>query len=246
MGSDSSPGVEQSPWRAASAQVLVEDLSDPVIDDDASHHLSRVLRIGPEESVCAFDGAGGWVMCALTARGELEPLGEPSRSESQPWRATVGFAVLKGTRNELVVQKLTEVGIDRIWLLRTDRGVVRWDARRSERNLDRLRRIAVEASCQCRRLHLPEIELLDLRDAVGAQGRGVALADAGGRPPDASTRVLLVGPEGGWSPAERALRDGVALGGNVLRAETAAIVAGSTLAQLRIGLVGPGLTSLSP
>ena len=66
----------------------------------------------------------------------------------------------------------------------------------------------------------------------------MALADPGGRPPSLDYPTVLVGPEGGWSPAERGFGlPTVALGPTVLRTETAAVTAGALLAALRAGLV---------
>lgn len=258
MGADSSSGVIRCPWRRAAAQVLVANLETPRLDADSAHHLRRVLRLGPEELLCVNDGRGGWRLCSLDAGGELVNQGPVQRTGVPEPMLTVGFAALKGNRNELVVQKLTELGIDRIWLLKCDRGVVRWDDVRERRQLERLGRVVEEAASQCRRLWLPELAVLDFRDAIARvdgdaldTGSGQSpvipvMADAGGRGLTATDTVVLVGPEGGWSDSERDGSGGVALGENVLRAETAAIVAASTMAQLRVGLMGPGLSSLSP
>jgi hypothetical protein len=69
---------------------------------------------------------------------------------------------------------------------------------------------------------------------------GAALTDRGGRPPTLAHPVLLVGPEGGWSERERSADlPSIGLGPTVLRAETAAIVAGAALAGLRSALFEP-------
>ena len=70
---------------------------------------------------------------------------------------TVAFAPIKGERPEWVVQKLTELGIDRIVPLRSERSVVRWTAQRGQAAVERLRRVAREAAAQCRRVWLPEV-----------------------------------------------------------------------------------------
>ena len=93
---------------------------------------------------------------------------------------------------------------------------------------------------QSRRAWLPEIEELRAFDDVASRP-GVALAERGGAPPSLEHPLILVGPEGGWGDAERgrALAE-VSLGAQVLRAETAAVAAGTLLAALRAGLVRPG------
>src|SRR5690606_1584384 len=130
---------------------------------------------------------------------------------------TVGFALVKGEKPELVVQKLTEVGVDRIVPLRAERSVVRWDDDKADRAVERLGAVARAAAAQCHRPHLPEVApVTDL--AALAPGPGVALAGRGGPPVGAAHRTVLVGPEGGWSAAELAIgAPVVGLGPHVLR-----------------------------
>ncbi len=250
---------DATPWRRAAAQVLVEDLATPELDDEAAHHLGRVLRLRAGDEVCATDGVGGWRPCRFDGRDALEPLDQVRHQAEPAYPVTVAFALVKGDKPELVVQKLTELGVDRIVPFAAQRSVVRWDDARAAKHLERMRRVAVEACAQSRRLWLPSIgwgdgvaalatvdELVDAGSGggvVGGAGGGVAAADAGGRPPTGEDRMILVGPEGGWAdgeldrtsnPVER-----VALGEHVLRAETAAITAGVVLTTLRAGLVQP-------
>jgi 16S rRNA (uracil1498-N3)-methyltransferase len=150
----------------------------------------------------------------------------------------VAFALTKGERPEWTVQKLTELGIDRIVPFAGERSIVRWDgAGTLAAKLGRLRRVARQAAMQSRRSWLPVVE--DLADfGVLAARPGVALADREGLPPSLSWPVVLVGPEGGWSPEEEGSGlPRVGLGPQVLRAETAAVSAGAVLAALRAGLV---------
>ena len=69
----------------------------------------------------------------------------------------MAFAPVKGERPEWVVQKLTELGIDRIVPLFSERSVVRWSGARGQATVERLRRVAREAAAQCRRVWLPEV-----------------------------------------------------------------------------------------
>ena len=236
------PGpVPVPPHRSAAAQVFVADLERPELDDDAHHHLRRVLRLRPGSVVCAADGRGGRRPTAFTGDAVLEATG-PVAVEARPApELAVGFVPVKGDRPELVVQKLTEVGIDRILVCSSERAVVRWTGERAVRHLERLARVAREASQQCRRLWLPEVAATDLDPLLAS---GAVPADLGGRPIDGSDRTVVVGPEGGWSDAERrraasAGASSVSLGPNVLRAETAAIAAGVLLVAGRSS--APGL-----
>lgn len=218
---------------------FVEDIEEPALLDSDVHHLVRVLRQRDGDPLTVADGAGRW----RTAR--LQPSSPPSLSELGPVTdlpdlvpaLAIGFALVKGDRPELIVQKLTELGIDRIVPFRAERSVVRWDAARGAKAVDRLRLVARAAAMQCHRPRLPVIdEVADLTDLVAEGG---ALADRGGEVPSLEMPFVLVGPEGGWSPAEAAPSvPRVTLGAHVLRSETAALTAGVVLASLRVGLVG--------
>jgi 16S rRNA (uracil1498-N3)-methyltransferase len=219
---------------AAAAQVFVVDPATPVLTRDDLHHLGTVLRLRPGEAVVASDGRGTWRLCRFRGGADesqaLEPDGEEQLEAKETLPVTVGFAPAKGDRPEWVVQKLTEVGADRIVVLATDRSVVRWEGARADKSRARLGRVAVEAAAQSRRVWLPEVlGPLTLADA-GAAFAGLALAERGGAPPAATLVALAVGPEGGWSPDERALGlPTVGLGEHVLRAETAAVAAAVVL-----------------
>jgi 16S rRNA (uracil1498-N3)-methyltransferase len=228
----------------AVAHVFVADLEVPELDESDQHHLSHALRLRPGEEVTASDGTGRWRRYRYAAgrpgRGRsgvaLEPEGPVMTEEPLLPAVAVGFVVTKGSRPEWVVQKLTEVGVDRIVPLSSSRSVVRWDAARADRNVDRLRRVAREAAMQSRRNRLPDVtDVLPFPEVAVA---GVALAEAGGAAPSLERPFVLVGPEGGWGPAELATDlPLVGLGPTVLRAETAAVAAGVLLCALRAGLV---------
>ena len=113
-----------------------------------------VLRDG--EVVTVTDGAGRWRPCVMSADG-LEPAGEVVSVAASVSPATIAVAPPKGDRLDWLVQKCTEVGIDRLVLVSAERSVVRWDAERAERQLERLRRVASEAALQSRRVWLPEV-----------------------------------------------------------------------------------------
>lgn len=161
------------------------------------------------------------------------------RSEPAPARpVTVGFALVKGDRPELVVQKLTELGVDVIAPFVAERSVVRWDEAKAATAANRLTKVAREASMQCRRCHLPRVEPLgEFERCVDMPG--TVLAQKGGPALSGEVSGVLVGPEGGWTTAELRGRATAGLGTHVLRAETAAITAGVLRTALRAGLVAP-------
>ena len=226
------------------AWVFVSDLDELRLGFGDTHHLSRVLRLRAGEAVVASDGAGRWRPCVVAAsgRGEvrLEPSGEVVPDDPPRPPVTVGFSLVKGDRPELVVQKLTELGVDRIVPLATARSVVRWDAERAARGVARLRQVAREAAMQARRTRLPEVSpVTTLTAAATALHADGALCEQGGLQPLSLRRpALLVGPEGGWEPEELACGlPAVGLGPTTLRAETAAITAGVLLCGLRSATV---------
>lgn len=219
----------------AAPLVFVEDLDHPELDPEDAHHLTRVLRIRPGGAVTASDGQGAWRRCRL-GQGTIEATGPVIEVARPAPLVTIAFALVKGQKPELVVQKLTELGVDTIVPYVAERSVVRWDADRAVANARRLTRVAREAAMQCRRCRMPEVTALH-DFAAAAALPGAARADRGGDPVTLATPTVLIGPEGGWSEHERQSDlPVVALGVQVLRAETASIAAAVILTGLRAGL----------
>jgi 16S rRNA (uracil1498-N3)-methyltransferase len=215
----------------AAAQVLVGDLDDVALDEPDVHHLFRVLRLRAGEAVVAFDGAGGWRRCTV-AGGGLEADGAVIHEAAPSPALTVWLPALKGERSEWAVQKLTELGVDEIGLLRCARGTVRLDEAGAARVLARWGRVVREAACQSRRTWLPR--LLGPLDPAAAHASGARLCELDGSGDARTVHALAVGPEGGWSPDERPDDDeAVGLADAVLRTETAAVAAGAALVAAR-------------
>ena len=209
--------------------LFVDDLEAPQITDDDRHHLG-VLRVRNGDSITVSDGVGRW------RRARFGPSVDPVVERSSP-AITVAFAPVKGDRPEWVVQKLTELGVDRIVVMETERSVVRWQGERAAAQTARLRRISREAAMQSRQCYLPEV-VPPLGFTEASALRGACLAHRDGPPPDLDCSVVLVGPEGGWSDRELAAEvPHVRLSASVLRSETAAVAAGVLLTALRSALV---------
>jgi 16S rRNA (uracil1498-N3)-methyltransferase len=215
--------------------LVVSTIEAPVLDPDALHHLARVRRLRAGDPVTVTDGAGAWRSCRFTGEPDLEVAGDVVRIERPTPELTVAFALTKSDKPDLVVQKLTELGIDRIVPFRAERSVVRWDAGKAERQHQRLTAIARAACEQSHRCWLPVVE--PVTDVADLSRRGAVRLDRGAVTLDAGTTVVAIGPEGGWSEPERAaLPRSSGLGPLVLRAETAAITAGAVLGAIRSGL----------
>lgn len=222
--------------RRSAAHVFVQSLDAPSLSDDDQHHLLKVLRVKSTDQITLSDGVGKWITATITKDGEVRATSELYSVEPPKWSLCIAFAPVKGEKPELIVQKLTELGIDEIVpLAPTSRSVVRWDAAKAEKQTGRLQRVANEASMQSRRVWLPVVHpVTQLADLVSRSE--VTFAELGGVEVAAVHRTIVVGPEGGFAPDEL---DGsvsrVSLGESVLRAETAAIVAGALMTRCRRG-----------
>ena len=210
-----------------------------VLTGDESRHLARVARRAPGDEVEVFDGLGGCVRARVAAIGKdrvelvvvatLQPI-EPSR------RLTLYVAAPKGERLDWLVEKATEIGVESLVPVLTERSVV--DPRPAK--LDRLRRVVVEASKQSGRSRLMTLaDPIPLARAL-AEDRSDSrfLADSGGIGrsdwPESDAVAVAVGPEGGWTESERSLAEElgwvrIGLGPARLRVETAALAASALI-----------------
>jgi 16S rRNA (uracil1498-N3)-methyltransferase len=230
----------------ATAHVYVDRLDDTVtVIGDDGHHLQRARRVRPGETVTAADGYGRWrVFTVAEAAAGTVVLHATSALAHEPRlmpQLTVACSLTKGEKPEFAVQKLTELGVDRIMVVEAARSVVRWDDAKVATAMERLQRVAREAGAQSRRARIPvvdgpvaPIELLAHRGLVVAAPDGVpaqALPEPAG-----GEWVVAVGPEGGFDDAELAAFGAaprLAMGPFVLRAETAAIAAAAAVAGRR-------------
>lgn len=222
--------MDRSALRHTSAHVLVspETLeSDGIltVDDTVDHHLRRVLRLRDGDTVSATDGEGRWRLATAIVAPTvvLEPVGDIHTETVHPRPVTIATAIPKGDRFDWLVQKVTELGVERLVLLHTERSVVRWKADRVVRHLERAQRIADEALRQSRRVWKLQIDGPLVAADVLAE---YAVAEPGGRAIGEGDVSVAIGPEGGWSDAELLVaRDRVDLGPTILRTETAVIAA---------------------
>lgn len=214
-----------------------------VLVGDEARHLARVMRCTVGDEVVVFDGSGtAWrARVASIGRDEVMlDMGEAvtaSRLTRVP--LTLAVALPKGERQKWLVEKLTELGVERLVPLATVRGV----AEATPAAVERLSRGVVEACKQCGRDGLMQIGgPKSIAEVVGGTGGGAVLlvADRDGAPLEevttgASLVVALVGPEGGFTEEELATIEAaggrrVSLGPHVLRVETAAIALAARLA----------------
>ena len=219
---------------------------------DEARHLRDVLRLKGGDEVYVFDGLGREFRCtvavATRAAAELriEAEVEPAKPESQ-LELNLCVALLKGDKFDLVVQKVTELGVSKVTPLVTRHADIhlRYESDAAKR-VARWQRIALEAAKQSGRAYVPEVSApVPFDSALAVDGMGVMFSERGGESLESLTPgqsappalTALVGSEGGWTDEEiesaRARNFHViTLGGRILRAETAAITVTALLQNL--------------
>jgi 16S rRNA (uracil1498-N3)-methyltransferase len=215
-----------------------------VLEGDRARYLGRVLRLRVGDEITVFDGTGPeWAatIAAMTRSTVELVLGEAHEPAIEsPLKVHLVQGISRGERMDFVVQKATELGVERITPVLTEYGVVKLDDERAAKRREHWENVAASACEQCGRTRLPLVDMpLPLKHWFGARqtGAGVGLVLAPGASiPLASvaapqTKVcILIGPEGGFSQteiedAEVAGFTTVSLGPRILRTETAAAAA---------------------
>ena len=222
--------------RRAAAHAFVIDVNAPFLNDDDFHHLAKVLRLRSGESVSVSDGRGSWRICTYEMSAALAIDDSVVHIETNLRSLTVAFSVTKNDKPDLVIQKLTELGIDHIVPIITERSIVRWDSDKGAKNQARWQKIAREAAMQSRSVFLPTIHEVypSVEKFVDTYGPNIAVADPEGGALTANITTLVIGPEGGFTHQEMDLMpQRVSLPGGILRAETAAVAAGVMLSHMR-------------
>lgn len=218
-----------------------------MLSKQASHHAVRALRMRVGEAITATDGKGGLLKgtvadanpAGLVVAGGLRTVVAHRRP-----RVSVAFALTKGSKPEFVVEKLTELGVQRIIPWISKRSVVIWDEAKRRRNGERLRAVSANALEQSRRAWLPEVVdplegLSQLQSLLEGEQVIVCDADTTESFPDAiaADTTLIIGPEGGLTDEELAAFRAtggriVQINDGVLRAETAAVAAAVRIVAL--------------
>jgi 16S rRNA (uracil1498-N3)-methyltransferase len=217
---------------------------------EEGRHLRDVLRLKAGDEVYVFDGRGHEFRCSIVnmsrhaAELHIESEVEPAKPESQ-LELNLCVALLKGEKFDLVVQKATELGVNKVTPLITRYADIHLrDESDATKRVGRWQRIALEAAKQSGRAFVPEISAPVAFEAVTVEGLGVMFSERGGvslekllNQPSPSAVTALVGSEGGWSDEEiesaRARNFHViTLGGRILRAETAAITVTALLQHM--------------
>lgn len=225
------------------------------LDEHASNHLVRVLRLGVGDAVVLFNGDGHDYIARLVSvekRGaRAEVTGVAAVANESPLRITLAQGIARGDKMDWVLQKATELGVAAIAPVQTERTEVKLDAERADKRLAHWQGVLAAACEQCGRARLPALSApAALATWAAAAGDGLRLAlDPEGELtlatlPASDAVTLVVGPEGGLSERDLAtLRAagfrGLRLGPRILRTETAGIAAIAALQALHGDLANP-------
>lgn len=232
-----------------------------VLDERETHHLRDVLRLKVGERLVAFDGAGHEATAEIVElaknRTQLRRIHQ-ARTPPLPCRITLGQAIPKGRHMDTIVQKATELGAAAIVPLISERTVARVDEEDSESKRAKWQTTAIEAAKQCGQNWVPQVALPIAMRAWFEQGEKFDLMLIASLQDDAvglkkilaehhahngqsiGSVLILVGPEGDFTPAETSLAKSfgcrpITLGPIILRTETAAFYCLSVLSHELMG-----------
>lgn len=221
-----------------------------IFDFEQVHHINNVLHLKANEGIIVFDEKGNeyyTVIEKITAKNiALKVVNMKKKIVEDKIQVTIACAIPKKSKFDDLVDKLTQLGVDRIIPMETERVIIKLDGRKKDLRLSRWNKIAVSASEQSQRNTLPVIEpiknikqvllessgydlklipaLIDERKTLNAVLQGI----------NPRNILVLIGPEGDFSLSEMDLAKEagfipVTLGANVLRVETAAVAVASYL-----------------
>ena len=212
------------------------------LSESQSHYTKNVMRLKPGDKISLFNSSNGeWDASILTNDKDLtefkvEKLSRPQEQENNLWLA---FSPIKKIPQDMMLQKTTELGIEKFFPLLCERSVVR------EINIERAEKIVTEASEQSNRISVPKISKIEnLENFLKnfPENGHLVFCDINSKSSNLKNILLsknpiciLIGPEGDFSEKERQLITdhkktiSISLAKSILRAETAAIAATTIL-----------------
>ncbi len=227
-------------------QSAFDEEGTATITGDDGKHIVRVMRMNVDDNVIAVTNGDAFVsiITELLSDGVvIRRIDEALKSNEMPVKVTVACGLPKGDKLDLIVQKGTELGMSGILPFQAERSIVKWDDKKGDKKVERLRKIAKEAAEQCHRTVIPKVGTpLSFRQLIKESERFDVLLfadeeDAKSEEPHkiadrlknvyhGQTVLAVFGPEGGLSRTEaETLRTAgflpIALGPRILRTETA-------------------------
>ena len=223
-----------------------------LIEGEEAHHILDVMRLEEGDGVVVFDGTGKeYIGVIREARKKQKRLlvmvkGVREKSPEALPEVTLAQALPKKGKMDYIAEKATELGVSEILPVVAARSIVRPDEKSKVKKADRWRKIVLEASKQCGRTSIPRVdEVIAFNDVRGMlssydmvlmacfseEAVPMKKAISGAKP---GKILVLVGPEGGFTPEEIELAKGentkyISLGERVLKSDTAGLFALSCL-----------------
>ena len=237
------------------------------IDGEDVKHISKVLRYGQGDEIEVCDSNGHEYICRIESidktRIDLSIVDEVDINRESRIRVSLYQGVPKSTKMDIILQKLTEAGVDEIVLVNTKRSVVNIKGDKADRKFDRWERIIYEAAKQCKRGMIPKLRgILSFKEALEDMGKndinicpyevekslGIKEALQTGQVKKIlenkdEVRVgIFIGPEGGFAEEENEMVKtagiaSVTMGPRIFRTETASIVA-TAITLYELGDIG--------
>ena len=237
------------------------------IDGEDVKHISKVLRYGQGDEIEVCDSNGHEYICRIESidrtRIDLSIVDEVDINRESRIRVSLYQGVPKSTKMDIILQKLTEAGVDEMVLVNTKRSVVNVKGDKADKKFDRWERIIYEAAKQCKRGLIPKLRgILSFKEALEDMGKndinicpyevekslGIKEALQTGQVKKIlenkdEVRVgIFIGPEGGFAEEENEMVKAagiasVTMGPRIFRTETASIVA-TAITLYELGDIG--------
>ena len=237
------------------------------IDGEDVKHISKVLRYGQGDEIEVCDSNGHEYICRIESvdktRIDLSIVDEVDINRESRIRISLYQGVPKSTKMDIILQKLTEAGVDEIVLVNTKRSVVNIKGDKADKKFDRWERIIYEAAKQCKRGIIPKLRgILTFKEALedmekndinicpyeGEKSLGIKEALQTGQVKrilenkDEVRVGIFIGPEGGFAEEENEMVkaagiSSVTMGPRIFRTETASIVA-TAITLYELGDIG--------
>ena len=219
------------------------------LPDSVAGHLVRVLRLGAGDACVLFNGDGRDYDARVVATGRKSvEVGIATAREvdnESPLRIVLVQGIARGEKMDFILQKATELGVAGVVPVHGERGEVRLRGERADKRLQHWRSVVASACEQSGRARIPGVAAPSaLADALSNLPATRLLLDPEAARPlpsriEGDACAIAIGPEGGWSPSDRATLQaagfvGARLGPRVLRTETAGLAAIAAL-QARAG-----------
>ncbi len=230
--------------------------SQALLEGSEAHHLLHVMRLKEGDPVVLFDGTGlsyQGIIGRTSSKKVWVSIQSKTQDPPSGLKILLLCAVPRHGKMDAIVEKLTELGVDAIGAILTERTVPRWEASQREARLKRWQRISHEACKQSGGNTLPRLlGIFHFKEALALrrpEAVGIFLSPRAEMPlvealpdPIGGDLFLLVGPEGGWSEKEEAIAKGsgwhpAALWDRTLKVDTACLAAVSII-QSKVACLG--------